>query len=57
MIDNQNIKRTVKQKGIKNKFKLYVYIANGFDVGSKHSADSDIETLVEFDIDGKIEKN
>lgn len=53
MVDNENIKRIVKQKGITSNFILYAHIVNGFEIDSRDTCDSDIETYVEIDIDGK----
>lgn len=54
MLDNEQVKRVVKQKGIENAFTLYAHIVNGFELNSKDNDGSVFESIVEVDIKDKI---
>ncbi len=54
MIDNEQIKRKVKQRGIDSAFTLYAHIVSGFELDSKDADNTEIETIVEVDIKDKI---
>lgn len=55
MIETENTKRIFKQRGISSYFNLYAHIVHGFELDSK-SGDTEIETLIEIDVDGKTSR-